>query len=118
MIDDLNALTDFHSKNCKIYADYIESYFTNSLSQKLEELPFVPVRAFKNFDLYSIPDDQIYKIMMSSGTSGSQSKIVLYKHTDKNQTNALIEIFGENFGKARSCSSSGQQCKKCIEVCW
>ena len=50
-------------------------------------LPFLPVRLFKMFDLKSIDQDNIVKTMTSSGTSGqSVSKIFLYKETATNQT--------------------------------
>ena len=57
----------------------------------VEKLPFIPVRLFKEFDLKSINDDKIAKILTSSGTSGSKvSKIFL----DKLLRTKNIPIFG------------------------
>ena len=43
-------------------------------------MPFIPVSLFKMFNLLSIPKEQIFKTMTSSGTSGQAvSKIFLDK---------------------------------------
>ena len=42
-------------------------------SQKLcsyKELPFLPVRLFKELDLRSVPKEEVVKTMTSSGTTG------------------------------------------------
>ena len=65
-------------------------------------LPFLPVRLFKMFDLKSIDQDNIVKTMTSSGTSGqSVSKIFLDKETASNQTKVLSKIMSSFIGKKR-----------------
>ena len=101
LIDDLNALTQYHKARCKIYCDYVDSMFSRGRATQLADLPFLPVRAFKEFEIKSIPDDAVYKTMRSSGTSGKFSQIFLDKETAQKQTHALVESFGDHFGKGR-----------------
>ena len=42
------------------------------------DLPFLPVRLFKERDLKSIPDEQVFKVMTSSGTTGQAVSTFLY----------------------------------------
>ena len=101
LIDDLNALTQHHKSSCKLYRDYVNSVFSERRADKLSDLPYLPVRAFKEFEIKSVPDDAVFKTMRSSGTSGKFSQIFLDKETAHKQTSALIESFGDYFGKGR-----------------
>ena len=101
ILQDLNALTSHHTTQCKLYADFVDTMFSDRPAKTLADVPFLPVRAFKEFELKSIPDDDIYKVMRSSGTSGKFSQIFLDKHTAQQQTKALVECFGDHFGKGR-----------------
>ena len=54
------------------------------------DIPFLPVRMFKELDLLSIPKEDVVKTMKSSGTSGQQvSKIYLDRETSSLQTDQL-----------------------------
>lgn len=71
----------------------IESYY---------DIPFLPVRLFKEYDLRSIESDQVSKTMTSSGTTGQQvSKIYLDKETSANQTRTLTKIVNSYIGSTR-----------------
>ena len=101
-LDNLKALTKHHSDNCKIYRDYIFSLFPNYASAtSLESLPWLPVRAFKEFDIKSISKDNVYKTMLSSGTTGKPSIIHLDQETSRLQQAKLIDIFKDAFGNTR-----------------
>jgi phenylacetate-coenzyme A ligase PaaK-like adenylate-forming protein len=66
------------------------------------EIPLLPVRLFKMFNLYSVPKSEIVKTMTSSGTSGQAvSKIYLDRETSANQTRALTKIVSSFIGKHR-----------------
>ena len=53
---DLKKLTEHHAEACNLYRSYVETLFPNYKSAtSCEQLPWVPVRAFKNFELYSVP---------------------------------------------------------------
>jgi phenylacetate-coenzyme A ligase PaaK-like adenylate-forming protein len=101
IVETLNSLTAHHMAQCKPYADYVRTIFAESTARDLRGVPFLPVRAFKEFDLKSIPDEAVYKIMQSSGTSGKHSRIYLDKETAQLQTRTLVKIFGDFFGKGR-----------------
>lgn len=102
LLDDLVRLTEQHRLSCRFYRDYTDSMFIGEETPtSLADLPYLPVRAFKQFDLKSVPDDQVYKVMRSSGTSGSHSRIFLDRDTAKRQTLALSQCFAEHFGPTR-----------------
>lgn len=103
LLEDLIALTEHHRAACKPYADYCDTLYPNAATPAtLADLPFLPVRAFKEFDLRSVPEEDVFKIMMSSGTTGARSRIYLDRETAQLQTRTLISIFGAAFGKTRS----------------
>jgi len=92
-----------HYENSKEYARICDVIFPDSFEAKsLSELPFIPVSAFKNFDLKSIPDDKVYKVLTSSGTTGSSpSRIYLDTETATLQTKSLSKIIGHVVGTNR-----------------
>ena len=68
----LKELTKLHYENCYKYArvlDVLDSKWENM--QNVQECPFLPVRMFKDMELKSIPEDEVFKTMTSSGTTGS-----------------------------------------------
>lgn len=93
-------LTQHHKDKCKIYSDYVDSLFERN-PQSLKDIPYLPVRAFKEFDLLSVPEQDIFKTMYSSGTTGKKSKIFLDKETAKAQSHHLAQSFKSNFGGSR-----------------
>ena len=67
----LAELTQLHKANCPAYAQILDSIsFDEKKIQDYEEIPFLPVRLFKELSLKSVPDEDIVKTMTSSGTSG------------------------------------------------
>ena len=99
----LNHLTDFHLKNCNEYNALMTKLQKVSLEAKtLEDVPFLPVRLFKHFDLLSVPKNKIVKTMTSSGTSGQEvSSIYLDKDTSANQVRILSRIVTDFIGPKR-----------------
>jgi phenylacetate-coenzyme A ligase PaaK-like adenylate-forming protein len=66
------------------------------------EMPFLPVRLFKLFELFSVDKSEVIKTMTSSGTTGQAvSKIFLDRETSSNQTKALTKIVSSFIGKQR-----------------
>jgi phenylacetate-coenzyme A ligase PaaK-like adenylate-forming protein len=66
------------------------------------DLPFLPVRLFKMFDLCSVRQEEIVKTMTSSGTSGQAvSKIYLDRETSASQTKVLTKIVSSFIGRQR-----------------
>lgn len=105
IVEDLNRLTEHHMTACPLYGDYVRSMFASTPARTpartLAELPYLPVRAFKEFELRSVPEAEVFKTMRSSGTSGQVSQIFLDRGTAQRQTSALVSIFGDMFGKGR-----------------
>jgi phenylacetate-coenzyme A ligase PaaK-like adenylate-forming protein len=68
----------------------------------IEQLPFIPVRLFKLFELVSVARDQVVKTMTSSGTTGyAVSKIFLDKQTSSLQSRILTRIVSSFLGSSR-----------------
>jgi phenylacetate-coenzyme A ligase PaaK-like adenylate-forming protein len=68
----------------------------------IDDLPFIPVRLFKTFELVSVSRDQVVKTMTSSGTAGQAvSKIFLDKQTASLQTRILSRIVSSFIGSTR-----------------
>lgn len=101
-LDEMNELCDFHFNNCEEYRLIVNRLFRGFNGAKnLEELPFIPVSVFKELDLMSVPRQEVFKTLSSSGTSGTHSRIFLDRQNSLNQTLALKELFQEQFGQAR-----------------
>ncbi|MCH4093845.1 MAG: long-chain fatty acid--CoA ligase [Acetobacter peroxydans] len=100
-IKEINELTVHHKINCTLYNHYVSSVFSAQDALSLADVPFVPVRAFKTFKLKSICDNDVFKIMTSSGTTGNVSRIYLDRETARLQSRKLVEVFSNAFSKER-----------------
>lgn len=68
----------------------------------MEEVPFIPARLFKEYELRSVERSEITKTMTSSGTTGQAvSKIYLDRMTATNQTKVLVKIVSSFTGSKR-----------------
>lgn len=99
----IQELTEYHFEHCEAYRKIL-------ISQGLDvkklpdytELPFLPVRLFKDLDLLSVPRSEVVKTMTSSGTTGQAvSKIYLDRETSSLQTKALAKIVSSFVGNQR-----------------
>ena len=99
----LTKLTRHHYDNCPEFKKMMDSIgFKYHKEYNYTELPFLPVRLFKMFDLLSINKDKVVKTMTSSGTSGQAvSRIYLDRETAANQTKVLTKIVSSFIGKQR-----------------
>ncbi|MBP3474706.1 MAG: acyl-protein synthetase [Lachnospiraceae bacterium] len=99
----LVELTIYHKEHCDEYKRILESIGYNScIVTSYKELPFLPVRLFKELSLKSVPQEKIVKTMTSSGTSGQAvSKIFLDKKTSSNQQKAMVKIVSDFTGSSR-----------------
>lgn len=99
----LSDLNEYHLNNSVQYKSIVEKVFDiNKNIETIEDLPFLPVSLFKNHQVKSIDDSEIFKVLTSSGTTGQQvSKIYLDKDTAKLQTLALSKIISHVVGSAR-----------------
>lgn len=99
----LHELTRFHYKNCEPYRRMMDAVGLNIDNlPDYEQLPFLPVRLFKDFELRSVEKDEIVKTMTSSGTTGQQvSKIYLDRETSSAQQKCLTKIVSHFIGTKR-----------------
>lgn len=90
----LLALTNHHAEHCQPYQQMLQALgFRADTVQSPSDIPFLPVRLFKQLDLLSVGRDEVVKTMTSSGTSGQvPSRIYLDRATAVNQTKALVRI--------------------------
>ncbi len=100
---ELKRLTAFHRDNCPEYARFLEMVgYEEDKVCTASDIPFFPVRLFKEFDLLSVDRSQIFKTLTSSGTTGqSVSKIFLDKQTALSQQKVMARILGDFWGKKR-----------------
>lgn len=99
----LVELTEFHRQNCPEYAAILGAlgYDRDGVGSYCD-LPFLPVRLFKELSLKSVPHEDIVKTMTSSGTSGQAvSKIYLDRATSANQQKVMVKIVSDFTGSSR-----------------
>lgn len=103
LTDRLVDLTRLHRENCPEYARMLESIdFDADKVQSYKDLPFLPVRLFKELELKSVPQEEVVKTMTSSGTTGQAvSKIYLDRTTSSNQQKTMVKIVSEFTGSGR-----------------
>lgn len=93
----LKDLTLRHRENCLPYRKILDTLlFDEKKVSRIDDIPFLPVRLFKEIELRSIPQEEIFKTMTSSGTTGQTvSKIFLDRKTAANQQKTLVRIVSE-----------------------
>lgn len=103
LMDRLLFLTEYHKEYCSEYARILASIsYSKEKVKSYKDIPFLPVRLFKELPLKSVSDDKVVKMMTSSGTSGqSVSKIYLDKVTSSNQQKTMVKIVSEFTGSSR-----------------
>lgn len=103
LTSELLNLTRLHGIKCKEYSNFLDmvQYDENEV-KSVEDIPFFPVRMFKEYDLVSIDTKDIFKTMTSSGTTGQRvSKIFVDKETANIQQKVMIKILSDYWGKKR-----------------
>lgn len=99
----LVELTRLHRENCPEYRRMLEAIgFDAGKVTSYRQLPFLPVRLFKEIDLKSVPGEAVVKTMTSSGTTGQAvSRIYLDKATSSNQQKTMVKIVSDFTGSGR-----------------
>lgn len=103
LLNAMRQLTQWHTTQSETYRRVLAGLPQQTLQMlRLEDVPFLPVRLFKEFDLLSIERDKVFKTMTSSGTSGQHvSRIYLDKETASLQTKVLSRLMTDMLGKKR-----------------
>jgi len=104
LTDILTELTLLHCNNCVEYRRMLGALGFDSQRDinSYYDLPPLPVRLFKELTLKSIGDDDVYKVMTSSGTTGQEvSKIYLDRETATITQKVLVKIVSSFLGSSR-----------------
>lgn len=101
--DGLMEVTRHHYEKCLKYKRILDAAgFDVNANYQYKDIPFLPVRLFKEYDLMSIDYDAVVKTLTSSGTTGQQvSKIYLDKEAVSLQTKTLTHIMSDLLGENR-----------------
>ena len=105
----LNALTERHRARCAPYARFVADAALPFA--RLEDAPYLPVTMFKAYDLRSVADEELARVVLSSATtSGVSSRIYVDKETADLLTNPeVIAIDQDALGRqARRVSQEGK----------
>jgi phenylacetate-coenzyme A ligase PaaK-like adenylate-forming protein len=100
----LRELTQLHRDRSEAYRRIL-----SALSQEpdeisaVDEVPMLPVGLFKSHALRSIPEDEVFKVITSSGTTGAAvSRVYLDAVAARLQTRTLAGIMTHWLGASRS----------------
>lgn len=98
----LGKLTKEHKQRCEKYQYFLEAFNQKETYQTIEDIPMLPVGLFKRQELKSIKEEEIFKVITSSGTSSQKvSKIFLDQKNAADQQRTLAKIMEEVIGKKR-----------------
>lgn len=101
--DGLGRLTTYHQQHCPGYARMLDALggWTGE-AHSVAAIPFLPVRLFKELELLSVPREDVFKTLSSSGTSGQQvSRIFLDRPTAALQGKVLARLMVDLLGGKR-----------------
>ncbi len=103
LTNELKELTQYHYEHCQYYKNYLDAIgFQVEQIKSPEDIPFFPVRLFKELELLSIPRSKIFKTMTSSGTVGQAvSKVFVDKSTALSQQKVMVKILSDFVGSRR-----------------
>jgi hypothetical protein len=103
MLERLLELTEHHRAACAPYARILDATgYDPAAVTSVAGVPRLPIGLFKTHRLSSVPDDQVFKVVTSSGTTGAQvSRIELDREAAVRQTQALASIMKHWLGDAR-----------------
>lgn len=103
LFKEILSLCKFHYEHCREYRNFCEAFSVDfDKIKNYYELPFLPVRIFKEMDLLSIEKDKIFKTMTSSGTTSQKvSRIYLDKDNAILQQKVLLRLLSSVIGKKR-----------------
>ncbi len=99
----LTSLIARHRARSEAYDRILRAtgYRSDAAVERVADLPWLPVRLFKQLDLKSIPDDEVFRVLTSSGTTGEVSRIYLDRAAAAAQTKALAETLQTVIGPDR-----------------
>lgn len=103
LLPELIELTEHHRANSPQYARLLAAlgHLPGRRYDRLADLPWLPVRLFKHHVLKSIADDEVFKVLTSSGTTGDVSRIFLDRDAAAVQQKMLSATLSTVIGTKR-----------------
>lgn len=107
MLVGLKELTEWHRTRCRPYERILSAWHSPGTDRPgtadgLAAVPYLPAALFKSLELRSVTEEDVFKVMTSSGTTGqTPSRVYLDVETAKLQTRALSRIVSHFLGSAR-----------------
>lgn len=103
LLPELVELTESHRARSLEYARILAAtgHGPGRSYEAIADLPWLPVRLFKTLALKSIPDEDVFKVLTSSGTTGDVSRIFLDREAAAAQTRALSKTIQTVVGPRR-----------------
>jgi hypothetical protein len=99
----LSELTAHHRVACEPYGRIVDAVAPGfSAATSVDAVPHLPVSLFKSHELRSIPREDVFKTLTSSGTTGQQpSRIFLDRESAAQQTRTLSTTMQHWLGPVR-----------------
>ncbi len=103
LLESLQALTDHHYQNSLHYRNIVDHVYGGlGTYERISDIPFIPVSLFKTRALRSIGEDDVFKVLTSSGTTGQAvSRVYLDRETAQYQSRVLVKTMQHILGKHR-----------------
>lgn len=103
LIDGLRGLVERHRDRSVPYRRILDAAYPSAAeAHDLAAIPYLPVGLFKWLELKSVPDDEVFRVLTSSGTTSQvPSRIYLDIDTAQLQTRALSSIVTHYLGPRR-----------------
>ncbi len=107
LLPELVALTEHHRTHSPPYARLLSALgHTSALATQgryltVADLPWLPAGLFKEHDLKSIPDEAVYTVLTSSGTTGHRSRVFLDRAAAVRQRESLASVLATVLGPRR-----------------
>ncbi|WP_113700659.1 acyl-protein synthetase [Nonomuraea lactucae] len=98
----LVALTERHRRSCPPYHGILEAIGSAGPYARVADLPWLPVRLFKTHELRSVPEEQVFRVLTSSGTTGqTPSRVYLDREAAATQPRMLAATLRVVLGERR-----------------
>lgn len=101
LIPELTELTEHHRANCPRYDKILSALGAPRTFQEVADLPWLPVGLFKTHELRSIPPEDVFRVLTSSGTTGARSRVYLDRAAAAAQTRHLASTLRPILGERR-----------------